>query len=67
MWRRCRRVYATHLEDAALLAFTLFAGQERGAGCVLKDLPNTLVGLGRALKILLRTNLLGDIFGLCGD
>lgn len=31
---------------------------------MLKDLPNTFVGLGGAFEVLLSTNLLADIFGL---
>lgn len=31
---------------------------------MLKHLPDTFVGLGRALEVLLSTNLLADVFGL---
>jgi len=52
-----------NLQNETLL-LVLLACHERGTGCVLKDLPHALVGLGRALEILQGTNLLADFFGL---
>lgn len=54
----------THLQDCALGLLLLFPG-EQGSSCgVLEYLPDTLVGLRRALEVLLGTNLLADILGL---
>ena len=53
-----------HLQDCALGLFLLFPG-EQGSSCgVLEYLPDTLVGLCRALKVLLSTNLLADVLSL---
>lgn len=46
-----------------LLAATLL-GEEGGAGRVLEDLTDSLVGLRRALEILVCTNLLADLLTL---
>lgn len=40
------------------------AGQESSARSVLKYLPDALVGLGRALKVLVGTDLLADLLTL---
>ena len=39
-------------------------GEECGAGSVLKHLADTLVGLGRALEVLVGTDLLADLLTL---
>jgi len=54
------------LQDQALLAAAtpLLSRGEGSTGCVLKDLTDTLVGLGRALNVLLGTNLILDLSGL---
>lgn len=49
------------LEDEALGLLPLLSGGERGTGCVLKDLPDAFVGLGRALDVLLGSNLVLDL------
>lgn len=48
------------LKDEALLLL-LLAGGESGAGSVLKDFSDALVGLGRALDVLLGANLVLDL------
>jgi hypothetical protein len=45
-------------------ALAAAAGQESSAGCVLKHLADTLVGLGRALEVLVGANLLADLLTL---
>jgi hypothetical protein len=54
------------LQDQALLAAAtpLLSRGEGSTGSVLKDLTDTLVGLGRALDVLLGTNLILDLSGL---
>jgi hypothetical protein len=52
------------LQDQALLRLLLFPG-EQGSPCgVLKHLPDALVRLCGALKVLLGADLLADILGL---
>jgi hypothetical protein len=52
------------LQDQALLRLLLFPG-EQGSSCgVLEYLPDTLVRLRRALKVLLGADLLADVLGL---
>jgi hypothetical protein len=55
------------LQDQALLAAAtpLLSWGEGSTGSVLKDLTDTLVGLGRALDVLLGTDLVLDLSGLC--
>lgn len=56
------------LEDQALvLLATSFPLQQGCASGVLKYLPDALVGLGRALEILVGTNLLADLLALLGS
>jgi hypothetical protein len=43
------------------------AGQKSSAGGVLKHLADTLVGLGRALKVLVGTNLLANFLTLLSN
>ena len=57
------RVRTSSLQDRALLLL-LLPRQQRGAGGVLEHLPHAFVRLGRALEVLLRANLLADVFGL---
>jgi hypothetical protein len=53
------------LEDQALgVLLWASARQKGGTGGVLKHLPNTLVGLGRALEILVGADLLADVLTL---
>lgn len=56
----------THLQDKALLVAALAGGarHESSAGGVLKDLADTLAGSGRALQVLVRTDLLGNSLSL---
>lgn len=55
------------LQDQALvLCLATFPLQQGSASGVLKHLPDALVGLGRALEVLVRTNLLADFLALCG-
>lgn len=49
------------LEDEALGLLPLLSGGESGTSGVLKHFPDTLVGLGRALNVLLGTNLVLDL------
>lgn len=49
------------LEDEALGLLPLLSGGESGTSGVLEDFPDTLVGLGRALDVLLGTNLVLDL------
>lgn len=51
------------LQNEALLLL-LLPGGEGGTSGVLEDFPNTLVGLGRALNVLLGTDLVLDLFCL---
>ena len=51
------------LQDGALLLL-LLSCKESCACCVLEDFPDTFVGLGRALEVLLCTNLLADVLSL---
>lgn len=52
----------TRLQNKALLVAALAGGarHESSAGGVLKDLANTAAGSGRALQVLVRTDLLGN-------
>jgi hypothetical protein len=52
------------LQDQALLRLLLFPGEEGSPCGVLEYLPDTLVRLCGALKVLLGANLLTDILGL---
>lgn len=54
------------LQDEALLvaALAAAAGQQRSAGGVLKHLADALVCLGRALEVLVCTNLLANLLAL---
>jgi hypothetical protein len=56
------------LQDHALLVAALSAAarEESSAGSVLKHLANTLVGLGRALEVLVGADLLTDLLTLFG-
>jgi hypothetical protein len=55
------------LQDQALCtALLLLSGEESGPGGVFEYFSDTLVGLGRALEVLLGTNLLAHILGLGG-
>lgn len=61
----CYRQVSTSLQDEALVL--LRAGglaEECGTGCVLENLTDTLVGLGRALEVLVGTDLLADLLSL---
>lgn len=58
-----RLVRLANLQDAALLLL-LLAGEQRGARCVLEHFADAFVGLGRALEVLERADLLADVFGL---
>lgn len=54
------------LQDQALvLLAAAFPLQQGGAGGVLKHLPDALVGLGRALEVLVCADLLADLLTLC--
>ena len=64
LWRRCLYTSDTHLQDCALGLLLLFPGEQRSSCGMLEYLPDTLVGLRRALEVLLGTNLLADILGL---
>lgn len=50
-----------------MLLATSFPLQQSCAGGVLEHLPDALVGLGRALKVLVSTNLLADLLALLGS
>lgn len=54
------------LQDQALLVAALAAAarEESGARGVLENLTDTLVGPGRALEVLVGTNLLADLLTL---
>jgi hypothetical protein len=52
------------LQDQALLGLLLFPGQQSSPGGVLEYFSDALVRLGRALEVLLSTNLLAHILGL---
>lgn len=59
--------YSLQNRALALLAAPLAAARKQsGAGGVLKHLADTLVGLGRALEVLVGTNLLADVLTLLG-
>jgi hypothetical protein len=47
-----------------VLALASLLGEKSGAGCVLEDLTNALVGLCGTLKILVGTDLLPDLLSL---
>lgn len=52
------------LQDHATALLLALPGEQGGARGVLKHLSHTLVGLGRALEVLLCANLLADILSL---
>lgn len=52
-------------QDQATLLLLLL-GKKSGTSGVLKDFTNAVVGLGRALEILVGTNLLADLLSLNG-
>jgi hypothetical protein len=53
------------LQNAALLVLlAAVAGQESSTGSMLEHLTNALVGLGRALKVLVGTDLLANLLTL---
>lgn len=54
----------TSLQDGALLLALVGLGQEGSPGSRLKDLTNALVGTGRALEVLVGTNLLANLLTL---
>lgn len=60
----------THLgplqDQALVLLAAAFPLQQSSASGVLKHLPDTLVGLGRALEVLVGTNLLANFLTLFG-
>ena len=51
------------LQDQALV-FLLLLGQQGGTGGGFEDFANAVVGLGRALEVLVCTNLLADFLAL---
>lgn len=55
----------TTLQDQALALLLLFPGGQGSAGSVFKYFPYALVCLCGALEVLLGTDLLTDILGLC--
>jgi hypothetical protein len=59
----------TCLQNKALLVALAAAGagHEGGAGGVLKDLTDTVAGSGRALQILVGTDLLSNSLSLDGN
>lgn len=54
----------SRLQDLAPLLRLAALGDEGGAGGVLKDLTDAVVGLGGAFEVLVGANLLADILGL---
>lgn len=56
-------MWVDSLQDGALLLL-LLSCEESCTCCVLKDFPDTFVGLGGALEVLLCTNLLAYILSL---
>lgn len=52
------------LQNHTLDLLLLLAGEQGSTGCVLKDLPDAFVGLGRAFEIFYSTNLLADFLSL---
>lgn len=61
------RAQCPHLQDKALVllaAAATLARQESSTGGVLEHLADTLVGLGRALEVLVGANLLADLLTL---
>lgn len=61
-WAGCDSV-RNSLQNGALLLLLL--SREKSSTCsVLKDFPDTFVGLGRAFEVLLCTNLLANILSL---
>ena len=52
------------LQDRASPLLLRLPCEECGTSGVLKDLPDTFVGLGRALEVLLSADLLTNVFGL---
>jgi hypothetical protein len=60
-----RELVSICLQDEALVSLLAsLLGEKSGAGSVLKDLANTLVGLCGTLEILVGTNLLPDLLSL---
>jgi hypothetical protein len=61
-----RHKVRTRLQNKALLVAALAGGarHESSAGGVLKDLADTLAGSGRALQVLVGTDLLGNSLSL---
>lgn len=59
----------TSLQDKALLVAALAAGagHEGGTSGVLKDLTDTVAGSGRALQVLVGSDLLSNGLSLNGD
>lgn len=59
----------TCLQDKALLVAALAAGagHEGGTSSVLKNLTNTVAGSGRALQVLVGSDLLSNSLSLNGD
>lgn len=57
------------LQDHALLppSAPLLPREQGSASRMLEDLAHAFVRLGRALEVLLRADLLADVFGLCGE
>lgn len=67
LWRLWTYIVAKScpsLQDQALLGLLLFPGQQSSPGGVLEYFSDALVRLGRALEVLLSTNLLAHILGL---
>ena len=63
-----RELVSICLQDEALVSLLAsLLGEKSGAGCVLKDLANTLVGLCGTLEILVGTDLLPDLLSLFHD
>jgi hypothetical protein len=52
------------LQDQALLAFTALSCQQCSTGGTFEDFANSLVGLGRAFKVFVGSDLLADFLAL---
>ena len=61
--KKMRLADVRHLQKDTFLLLLLSCEQSSSGG-MLKDLPDTLVGFGRAFQVFLGANLLLDIFGL---
>lgn len=59
-----RIAIAIRLENQALLLLLASARQKGGAGSVLEDFSDTLTSLGRALEVLVGTDLLTNVLTL---